>query len=910
MPRLAARVSPFTALVLRLVLAAAMPAVALAGETELGGHTFTLPEGFTLELAAEPPLVERPIVAEFDDRGRLYVAEASGTNDPVAKQLADKPHRIVRLEDTDDDGVFDKRTVYAERFMLPEGLMWLDGSLYVGAPPSIWKLTDADDDGVAEKREEWFKGQTLTGCANDIHGPFRGLDGWIYWCKGAFAEQTYERPGKPPLVTRAAHIFRARPDGTGIEPVMTGGMDNPVELVFTPGGERIFTTTFFQHPGGGQRDGLIHAIYGGVYGKQHDVLAGHVRTGPDLMPVLTQLGPAAPCGLVRYESTVFGGKYRDNLFAALFNLHKVTRHRLYESGSTFTTEDSDFLSAADFDFHPTDVLEDADGSLLVVDTGGWYKLCCPTSQLVKPDVLGGIYRVRREIGERKYSAAARQKVNDSGDPWGKKIDWPALDVNDLQRRLNSDRPAVARRAADEMVRRPADAPAVLTTGLLTVQSVWILTRIDQPAARQLVRSVLAETGRTYTHARHAAILSAGLWRDAQAAPLLIDLLATGSPANRRAAAEALGRIGDRAAVPALLAAVAKAEGDRVLEHSLIYALIEIGDPEGVRRGLAKQDVPTRRAALIALDQMPGDRLAPDALAEFLTSDDLDLSDAATWIAGLHPDWADKLAGFYRRQLETDDVEGVRFVALERQLAAYAGAESIQDLLAERLEDVTASDVMCRFVLQTMAQARLKTAPASWIGPVRRALASRHPAVAAEAVRTARALKVPADEAGSLGAALVKIACDEGHDLDLRLDALAAVPGGLPTVEADTLALLRAQLADSQPVGRRLAAADILAKATLSADQLIELADDLSAAGPLEIDKLLAAFARSQEPRVGTKLVGALEKSRRARRSTPRRSSRCWKNSAQRCARPPLRCSPAWQPTPSASGPGSIRSWPS
>ena len=53
---------------------------------------------------------------------------------------------------------------------------------------------------------------------------------------------------------------------------MTGGMDNPVDVVFTPGGERIFTTTFFQHPGGGQRDGLIHAVYGGIYGKDHDVI--------------------------------------------------------------------------------------------------------------------------------------------------------------------------------------------------------------------------------------------------------------------------------------------------------------------------------------------------------------------------------------------------------------------------------------------------------------------------------------------------------------------------------------------------------------------------------------------------------------------------------------------------------------
>ena len=34
-----------------------------------------------------------------------------------------------------------------------------DGSLYVGAPPSIWKLTDTDGDGVADRREEWMQGQ-------------------------------------------------------------------------------------------------------------------------------------------------------------------------------------------------------------------------------------------------------------------------------------------------------------------------------------------------------------------------------------------------------------------------------------------------------------------------------------------------------------------------------------------------------------------------------------------------------------------------------------------------------------------------------------------------------------------------------------------------------------------------------
>ena len=80
-----------------------------------------------VERVAGPPLVDRPIVADFDDEGRLYVADSSGSNDRVEKQLADRPHRIVRLEDTNADGRFDKSVVFADKMMLPEGTMWLEG---------------------------------------------------------------------------------------------------------------------------------------------------------------------------------------------------------------------------------------------------------------------------------------------------------------------------------------------------------------------------------------------------------------------------------------------------------------------------------------------------------------------------------------------------------------------------------------------------------------------------------------------------------------------------------------------------------------------------------------------------------------------------------------------------------------
>ena len=91
------RMISFSAIRMLVPLAVAMTALtpASAVEVKLNGHTFTLPDGFELELVAGPPLVDRPIVADFDEQGRLYVADSSGSNDKVQIQLQEKtaPHR-------------------------------------------------------------------------------------------------------------------------------------------------------------------------------------------------------------------------------------------------------------------------------------------------------------------------------------------------------------------------------------------------------------------------------------------------------------------------------------------------------------------------------------------------------------------------------------------------------------------------------------------------------------------------------------------------------------------------------------------------------------------------------------------------------------------------------------------------
>ena len=591
--------------------AALIGSAAGGGEFAFEGLSLSVPEGFAVEQVAAPPLIDRPVTFDFDELGRLYVADSSGSNAPVAEQVEKPTHRIIRLEDTDGDGHFDASTEFATGLMIPQGTLWYRGSLYVSAAPAIWKLTDTDGDGVAEKREKWFDGGSLTGCANDLHGPYLGRDGWLYWCKGGSGTQTHAIPGNPQWTSRASHIFRARPDGSGFEPVLTGGMDNPVDVVFTAAGERILSCTFLVHPAGGMRDGLIHALYGGAYGKTSGVLDGHLRTG-QLLPALTQMGPAAACGLEAHSGVGFGEEFAGDLFACAFNLRTVSRHRLRPEGASFQTEDSPFLVANSADFHPTDVVEDADGSLLVADTGGWYKLCCPTSQLEKPAVLGAIYRVRLE------GAVV------PADPRGLALDWSGLSPGELSRLLADPRPAVVARAIDRLAQLGAEACAALTlmaadtstTVPVRTRIVWAAARIDLPAGRSLVRAGLADADATV---RQAAAHAAGLNRDPLALDGLVRLLQDSSPAVARAAAEALGRLGDRLACGPLLAAAARpagsdhAAGERALDHSLIYALIEIGAADELLQALAGDDPGSCGAAL-------GEALAdPEAPGKIVTA---------------------------------------------------------------------------------------------------------------------------------------------------------------------------------------------------------------------------------------------------------------------------------------------------
>jgi putative membrane-bound dehydrogenase-like protein len=812
--------------------------------------TLTVPPGFTVELVAGPPLVERPMMASFDERGRLFVCDSSGFNlmQGSSDILVKNPTNVIRLlEDKDGDGRFDSSTVFADKMTFPMGALWHQGALFTASAPSVWRLEDTRGTGTAERRTEFVSKFDFGGNACDIHGPFLAPDGRIYWanCIRGFS---IPRPDGTILKGKASGVFRIRPDGKDVEMLCAGGMDNPVEVSFTDEGEAFATVDLFIGSPRPRVDAIIHCIDGGVF-PYRELDRSYPKTG-DVLPAMIDLGWVAPAGLTRYRGAAFGAEYRNNLFSAQFNTRRVVRHVIERDGATFRGKTEDFLVSSDPDFHPTDVFEDADGSLLVVDTGGWFLRGCPTSQIAKPEIKGAIYRVKRRADVPVLADARHFR--------GLDLKWSRFGPGELTRLLDDPRWVVRDRAIEQLATLGEQAVGRLDEVVVkgkTPESrrnaVWALTRIETPAARAAVRMALADADDSV---RLTAANSVGVWRDALALDRLLPMAtADAMPAARREAATALGRIGRAEAVPVLLEAL-RAGGDRFLEHAQIYALIRNADRTATRKGLADQSPRVQRAALIALDQMENGDLSREQVVPLLESTDAALQRAALSVATRRPEWSDDVAGLLRQWLNAKAISENNRALLQTALQSLAQKPAIQSVMVDSLRANVPLDSRL-LLLESMARASIDKIPPAWRDALRQCLHDKEGRIVREAIAVIRARAL-----AGLDDELLGLAKDQRQPSDVRLAALAAVAARVERTEPALFSYLREQLDANQPALTRLAAATVLGQISLDDQQLALLADDVARAGALETPHLVAGFERSRSPVVGRKLVASLKKS--------------------------------------------------
>lgn len=797
-------------------------------------------EGFTVELAAGPPLVAHPMMAGFDDRGRLYIAESAGENlerEELEKKL---PNFIRRLEDTDGDGRFDKSTLFADGMTYPMGALWLGGSLYVASPPSIWKLTDTNDDGIADQREEIVSRFGYIGNAADIHGCFSGPAGRIFWCDGRHGHRFTTPDGLVKSEGHAARIFSAKPDGSDVRVHCGGGMDNPVEIDFTPEGEMLGTVNLLYNKRG---DCLVHWMHGGVYPRedQQKAVDEFKKTGDLLTPVI-DMGHVAVSGMTRYRSGTFGPEYSGNVFLCEFNTHKIQRLVLAREGSTFTARPEEFLVCESIDFHPTDVLEDADGSLLVIDTGGWFRYGCPTSQIAKPNILGAIYRVRKEGSP------------GPADPRGLTLAWDSAKTEDLIHRLVDDRFAVGRRAADVLANRGEPAVAPLNAALqssnpaVRLAAVDVLSRIATDSALACIREKLRDEDPSV---RQAAVHAVGWSGDAAAVPRLMEIVVSDLPELRREAATSLGKIGDPAAVPALLLAL-RADSDRLLEHALIYALIEIDDSQATMKGLADESTQVRRAALIAWDQMEHGKPTREAVTPLLDSSDAQLRSAALDVISRHPDWVGEITGLLEQWLGGSSVDEGHASMIRGSIIAFAKDPKVQELVAGALQNQEVPLETKRAVLESMGRSGLADFPDPWVEPMKHCLVGSDELLCREAVSALGAMSTD-----RLDEELSRVGGDESRPADLRTAAIAIVARHGKSLDPRSFSFLLERCDDSVVPAERMVAADALGGASLTSDQLVALFGRIEKSGPLELPLLVHAYGRSAEDEIGRKLIAVV-----------------------------------------------------
>lgn len=815
-----------------------------------------VPEGFEVELAAAPPLVAHPTMACFDDRGRLYVAENAGVNLSAAELEQQLPNSVRQLVDTDGDGRFDRSTVFADRMTFPMGAAWHDGALYVASPPHIWRLRDTDDDGVADERQILVGKFGYTGNAASIHGCFLGPDGRMYWCDGYHGHEFRDESGDVTSQREGSYLFSCRPDGSDVRIHCGGGMDNPVELDFLDSGDVLGTVNIlYSRP---RSDCLVHWLYGGAYPHRERVLNELKTTGDWLRPT-HDFGHVAVSGTARYRSGVLDHRWRDNMFVTFFNVGKVVRVELEREGATYKATQREFLASQNRDFHPTDVLEDADGSLLVVDTGGWFYRGCPTSQTAKPDILGGIYRVRRK------------HMTTQVDPRGLRIDWDTVSANQLMNLLNDTRHAVRERAIAECARRPAGVVAALATTVsrrdirARLNAVWALTRIvgnDQVAAavREKAQAAirLAINDRA-VDVRQAACRSLATYSDPGSVKLLEKALTQDVAPVRREAAKALGRLRSTSSVEKLLAATARAGIDRAEEHALIYALIEINDRSLANVAADKPHPQIQRAALIALDQMDGFELTAEHVARWLDSDDAALRLTAARIAvrrhqaGSADEWAQAVSQALQKWLSTPQLIPQRPAVFSDLIRRFAGQPELAALIGQRLREGELNADSRELILDALADGTSIQVHPNWVEPLVSELQSGDVERVERAVRISSGTSEP-----KLRQALNSIAADVSQSAISRVSALEALAGNSAGLKDQSFQILIEMLTSRATASESSRAAQILGSARLTPAQAETLLESFALAGPLELSQLMRPFGRPATPALGRRFLTAVE----------------------------------------------------
>lgn len=456
--------------------------------------TFKVESGFHVEKFLAEPDVVSPVAMDFDENGRIYVVEDRGyplsTDNPLG--------RIKLIEDTNGDGIPDRVTIFADKLVMPTGVMrWKKGILVTDAP-NVWYFEDTKGNGQADVRQLVLTGFAVTNPQHTVNNPVYGLDNWIYLAhEGPATAIIYKKqfgdrgsdirfPDHPELPVLKEHNrnVRFRPDSHQLE-ALSGS--SQYGQAFDDRGHH-FTTNNSDHA----REEIISARYlernpdlpvssamqqisdHGAAAKVYPITL-HPR-----FELLTEVGQfTSACGITCYHGSLFVAEPVHNL---------VHQDLLSGAGATYTARrahpDVEFLASTDAWFRPVNFYVGPDGALYVMD---FYRLVIEhpewmsTEAQKSPDLTKGIDRGRiyRIVPDGAPAPKPIKLGSASNSELVRELANPVIWWRRTAQRLLVDRKAVE--AAPELVRMVHESPSAVGR----LHALWTLDGLGELKAAEI-----------------------------------------------------------------------------------------------------------------------------------------------------------------------------------------------------------------------------------------------------------------------------------------------------------------------------------------------------------------------------------------------------------------------------------------
>jgi glucose/arabinose dehydrogenase/mono/diheme cytochrome c family protein len=323
-----------------------------------------LPEGYKLELVASEEMLNEPVAIAWDGNGKMYVAEmctymqdvdGTGTKEPLGK--------ILLLEDTDNDGKMDKRTVYIDSLVLPRMILPLDDRLLVNETYTydLWSYKDTNGDGVAdEKKLLYDEDQADTrNLEHQASGLIWNVDNWIY-------------------NSRNPVRFQFKNDKILVDSLLDAPQgqwglthDDFGRLYYSSAGGEVAALGFQQNPAYGafELEDQLMDDFDATWPiiATPDVQGGYERLRAD--STLNHF--TASCGQVIFQGDHLPEDMRGDLFICEPVGRLIRRAKVINrDGQIFLKSayhQKEFLSSSDMNFRPVNMATGPDGSLYIVD---------------------------------------------------------------------------------------------------------------------------------------------------------------------------------------------------------------------------------------------------------------------------------------------------------------------------------------------------------------------------------------------------------------------------------------------------------------------------------------------------------------------------------------------------------------